>query len=84
MKSGSDSEVTFIYCFTSLTLTASGNKRRLASPLVTIYCTFFFNFKIIENLDIKLTYVPYKVLTLFRESILTCGDFLIGIWLRIM
>jgi len=42
MKFGPDTEVTFIYCIAALTLTASGTKEALASPLVTNCCTFFF------------------------------------------
>ena len=48
-------EVRFVYYFTALTLTVSGNNGRLTSTLVTNYCTFFFNFKVIENFDVKLT-----------------------------
>jgi len=67
MKSGPDTEVRFVYCFSALTLTASRNKGGLASLLVTNYCTFSKTFKIIENFDVKLTYVPYNFLDFFGK-----------------
>jgi hypothetical protein len=39
MISGSDTEVTFAYVFTKLTLTAIGNKGGLANHLFTNYST---------------------------------------------